>query len=607
MKKIKAFAQTYGNLFYLYKLIYGFEKFFFPLTLIGIILNALAQFPLIIFPKLIIDALVARKSLQEITFYIALMLGMSLVFKILIQLCKNGTEKMTEKIKNDLMLLIQQKSMNIPYCDVENPEVLNCRQTAMEIINPVNSGFMDFKVIIQSFNDMITNLLVIIGLLYLILKIDISFVLLITVVTIIHSFLTMYAKKKEFAAWENGLVTIARKLGYLQNISVNNAYAKEVRSYGLSDWVCNKIKTATLKAVKTVSKNIARYAGVAVCSNSMSVVLEGVSYAYIGILVIRKYFTIGDFSMLTIAVNTFFMSIIALSTNILNIYQTGIYLKEFRAFLSIEDDQKLTLDSGEKISDSDIHTIRFENVCFKYPGQEIYTLRGINLTIYPNQRLSIVGDNGAGKTTFIKLLLRLYDPTEGTIYMDGIDVRKMRYQEYISLFSVVFQDFKILAFSVLDNIVFDKKDSADMKRIHQILSDCGLEKNIERLPSRLDTMVSKLFDVSGVELSGGEQQKLALCNAVYKDASIVVLDEPTAMLSPTAEYEIYTSFDKIIGNKTAIYISHRMSSCRFCQNIVVFSHGHIVEYGSHDELIKLDKLYAEMFNAQADYYRELNS
>ena len=609
MKIRLPFFNVLGNLIFLYKQIWKENRGYFLWTPLGIVFNALSPLPLILFSKPIIDELFIQKRLEMIAVYVLLMLGISLTLKTLIHLCKNITDKKMEKIRNDLLLMVQEKSMKIPYYNLEDPDILDCKQTAMEILNPISSGFMDFREITRNLNEMVTNLLKVAGLALLIIQIDFLFILLIAVVTVVHSFLTINAKKKEFEAWEKGLVSVARKAGYLQNISGNNAYAKEVRIYGLSDWICNKITNLALQTAKTVGKNIARYAGVEAVSNSMSVLLEGLSYAYIGWSVINRGFTVGDFSMYTGAVYNFSQSIIGFSTNTISIYQTGVYLKEFKRYLQLEEVRKGRPDlCGQgrmvQVDDQNRH-IRFDNVDFKYPGQDDYALKGINLEILPNQRLSIVGDNGAGKTTFIKLLLRLFEPTQGMIWMGDTNIRDLNYQEYIANFSVVFQDFKILAFSVLENIAYDQTNDVDWGKVNQIISDCGLKESIDRFPNQLDTFVSKLFEETGVELSGGEQQKLALCSAIYRNAPIVILDEPTAMLSPAAEYEVYTSFDKLIGKKTAIYISHRMSSCRFSDQIVVFHQGQIVEYGTHQQLLQLNQHYAKMFNAQADYYKEL--
>lgn len=260
------------------------------------------------------------------------------------------------------------------------------------------------------------------------------------------------------------------------------------------------------------------------------------------------------------------------------------------------------------------HTIEFRNVSFSYPNTDIQVLSGLNITLQPGEHLSVVGLNGAGKTTFIKLLCRLYDTTEGEILLDGINIRKYDYQEYMSLFSPVFQDFKLFGFSVKDNILLSDtslapaqqeyaQDTTSQTNIQELLAQVGLQERIDSLEKGADTILFKAFDENGVEFSGGEQQKIAIARALYKKAPVVILDEPTAALDPVAEYDIYRQFNALVGGKTAIYISHRLSSCKFCDRIAVFSDGRIKEYGTHDELVKVkDGIYAEMFAAQAQYY-----
>lgn len=218
-----------------------------------------------------------------------------------------------------------------------------------------------------------------------------------------------------------------------------------------------------------------------------------------------------------------------------------------------------------------------------------------------------MGLNGAGKTTFIKLLCRLYDPTAGQILMDGKDVKEYDYQEYMKQFAPVFQDFKLFGFSIGENIL--QKDASerteeDNKKLNELMKLVELDGLIEKNKNGIDTLVFTIFDEEGIEPSGGEQQKIAIARALQKDAPVIILDEPTSALDPVAEYEIYRQFHTLVGNKTAFYISHRLSSCRFCDRIAVFSDGKIAEYGNHDSLIKIPEgIYAKMFEAQAQYYR----
>lgn len=248
------------------------------------------------------------------------------------------------------------------------------------------------------------------------------------------------------------------------------------------------------------------------------------------------------------------------------------------------------------------YEIEFCDVSFKYPATDSYAIRHVSLKFRVGERLAVVGANGSGKTTFIKLLCRLYDPTEGVILLNGIDIKKYDYEEYMSIFSVVFQDFKLFSFSLGQNVATGVE--YDKSRVEDCLAEAGLTGRMSTMPYGLETCLYKDFDEGGVEISGGEAQKIALARALYKEAPFIILDEPTAALDPIAEYEIYSRFNEIVGNKTAIYISHRLASCRFCDSIVVFDNGRIVQCGNHDVLVTDEKgEYHKLWNAQAQYYK----
>jgi len=253
----------------------------------------------------------------------------------------------------------------------------------------------------------------------------------------------------------------------------------------------------------------------------------------------------------------------------------------------------------EKRSDRQYH-VEFRDVSFRYPGTENWALRHVNMKFKVGSRLAIVGENGSGKTTFIKLLCRLYDPQEGQILLNGIDIRKYNYRDYMDIFSVVFQDFQLLPQSLGANVA--GSGSYDRERVKKALVDAGFEERMSAMPQGLDTQLYKDFAENGVEVSGGEAQKIAIARALYKDAPFIILDEPTAALDPMAEAEIYGKFNDIVTDKTAIYISHRLSSCKFCDEIAVFDQGQVVQQGTHDSLVEAEGKYRELWNAQAQYY-----
>ena len=255
----------------------------------------------------------------------------------------------------------------------------------------------------------------------------------------------------------------------------------------------------------------------------------------------------------------------------------------------------------EKRSDRK-YEIEFKDVSFRYPGTSTWALRHVSMKFDVGGRLAVVGENGSGKTTFIKLLCRLYDPDEGEIRLNGIDIRKYRYDNYLALFSVVFQDFQLLAQPLAANVA--AAEDYDRERAARCLEKAGFGARLAELLNGLDTCLYRDFEEDGVEISGGEAQKIALARVLYQDAPFIVLDEPTAALDPEAEAEVYTKFNDIVEDKTAIYISHRLSSCRFCDQIAVFDGGQVVQQGSHDQLIREEGKYQSLWNAQAQYYQK---
>ena len=249
------------------------------------------------------------------------------------------------------------------------------------------------------------------------------------------------------------------------------------------------------------------------------------------------------------------------------------------------------------------YEIEFCNVSFRYPGSETWVLKDISVKLDVGKRLAIVGRNGSGKTTFIKLLCRLYDPTEGEIRLNGIDIRKYDYREYMSIFSVVFQDFRLFSFPLAQNVAAGREYDGD--RVKKCLEDAGFGERLSRMPAGIETPLYKDFEQEGVEVSGGEAQKIALARGIYRNAPFLVLDEPTAALDPIAEAEVYARFQGIAGNRTAVYISHRLSSCKFCDTILVFHQGGIVQRGTHEELVSEEGgTYSRLWNAQAQYYTQ---
>ncbi len=336
-------------------------------------------------------------------------------------------------------------------------------------------------------------------------------------------------------------------------------------------------------------------------SEAVSRVFTGVVYLFVGLKALGGAFGIGSVTQYVGALAGLADGLAGIFVELGNLRENAEFLRTTYQFLDIPNNMYQGSLTTEKRSDRN-YEIEFRDVSFQYPGTDVWALRHVNMKFQVGERLAVVGENGSGKTTFIKLLCRLYDPTEGTILLNGIDIRKYRYDDYMALFSAVFQDFKLLAQPLGQNVA--AAQNYDRERARECLEKVGFGPRLQELPKGLDTCLYRAFEDDGVEISGGEAQKIALARVLYRDTPFIVLDEPTAALDPEAEAEVYTKFDEIVTDKTAIYISHRLSSCRFCDEIAVFEKGQVVQQGTHDSLLAREGKYSSLWNAQAQYYQK---
>ena len=338
----------------------------------------------------------------------------------------------------------------------------------------------------------------------------------------------------------------------------------------------------------------------AAASCAVSVVLTGFVYAFVCLKAWAGAFGVGSVTQYVGAVSSLSGSISTLVEAVGTLKANVPFMRTLYEFLDIPNSMYQGSLTTEKRSDRN-YQIEFRDVSFRYPGAETWALRHVNMKFRVGSRLAIVGENGSGKTTFIKLLCRLYDPQEGEILLNGIDIRKYNYRDYMGVFSVVFQDFQLLSQSLGSNVAGSVQ--YDPERVKQALTDAGFGERLSTLEKGLDTMLYKDLSEDGVDISGGEAQKIAIARALYKNAPFIILDEPTAALDPLAEAEIYSKFNEISGDKTAIYISHRLSSCIFCDEIAVFHQGQVIQQGTHEALLAdTNGKYHALWTAQAQYY-----
>ena len=336
-------------------------------------------------------------------------------------------------------------------------------------------------------------------------------------------------------------------------------------------------------------------------SGAVSQAFVGCIYLFAGLKALGGAFGVGSVTQYVGALAGLSQGISTILGDISALRANAEFLKPVYQFLDIPNGMYQGSLTTEKRADRK-YEIEFRDVSFRYPGTDTWALRHVSMRFDIGERLAVVGENGSGKTTFIKLLCRLYDPTEGEILLNGIDIRKYRYDDYLALFSVVFQDFRLLAQPLGQNVAASVE--YDRARAEECLERAGFGPRLAELPKGLDTCLYREFEDDGVEISGGEAQKIALARVLYQDAPFIVLDEPTAALDPEAEAEVYTKFNDIVEDKTAVYISHRLSSCRFCDEIAVFDHGQVVQQGTHDTLVEMEGKYKALWEAQAQYYQK---
>lgn len=376
---------------------------------------------------------------------------------------------------------------------------------------------------------------------------------------------------------------------------------KTVRLFNQQSLLSETLNEIFKKVSKLLSRQTILEARMNQWAEGINVLISGMIYLLLGIMALKRVISVGSICLYAGCTTNFLWHFQKWNQQVSLLKMNTKYVKQYLDFMDIKNKKYEGTLPVEK-RDDDKFMIEFENVSFHYPGSEKNVLENFSIRFNIGERLAVVGRNGSGKTTFIKLLCRLYDPTEGRILLNGIDIKKYDYKEYLSLFSVVFQDFQIPAFTLGQAVAASQE--YDEEHVNDAVKKAGLSSLAARMPYGNETYLTKEFDKTGVNISGGEAQKLAIARALYHDTPFVILDEPTAALDPIAEYEVYAKFDELIGTKTAVYISHRLSSCQFCNDILVIDDGKAVQRGSHEKLIDEEGLYAKLWKTQAKYYQK---
>ncbi|NLY47488.1 MAG: ABC transporter ATP-binding protein [Clostridiales bacterium] len=572
---------------------------FFILQVLKTLIEILQPFLGLYVSPLLVDELVTDRNIRKLVMYAAILVAGEFILSALLEMVLYKLRKYQERLDNYFSMQIARHSMALDFQLTEDKKALDQLEKAKTGMTWYSGGA--YGIAEQAFM-FVGNVFKITGFITLIAVNAPWLILIISGYVAFNGFITSKCNAVDFAAYKR-LAKINRLFGYFGWNIVDFRYGKDVRLYDARDMLVDKwvsYSEDNNATWKWQADSVYRYRVAGSIARAVTTIM---TYLYLGILAVRKVFSIGIFTQMIESANALDSTMNGLVWNVQDIIRRCNYAYEYVLFMEYPEAIEKNTDKVQ----AGLHMIEFRNVSFAYPGTDRKVLEDINITIEPGEKLSIVGLNGAGKTTFIKLLCRLYDPTSGQILMDGKDIREYDYQEYMKQFAPVFQDFQLLRFTIGENILHKdprQRTDEEKEKVDEIIRLVGLEDMVGKLGKGIDTTLFKIFEEDGIEPSGGEQQKIAIARALNKDAPVIILDEPTAALDPIAEYEIYRHFHTLVGNKTALYISHRLSSCRFCDRIAVFADGRIAEYGSHDELVNIpDGIYAKMFEAQAQYYR----
>jgi len=592
------------------------DRSYFPLVIVRSLVTSSFPFVAIIYSALILDGLIdglAKASIMTYVYQMIVIGGILILLRTALNfICQQKENLISYRLNSE----IAKKTLNLDYEQLESQAIKDKLSRADQGVNS-SGGISAF---IEALGRSIENIVSFIYSFILILAlfnrvsildpdtltkvfnnplISVALFILIIVNLLLNFNYLKKVNDINYEMFEKNVVT-NRIAAYLTNVSLNYKLGKDVRIYNIDKLIIDEVHSCTTSIINNFYGGAKKSARMMSNVGLLNHLVLFAAYGIIGVKALLGLISIGNVLLLVSAITLFNTAITTFISNISGASIQMKYLTLYGEYLNTDTDMYKGTLPVEKRNDSQ-YALEFRNVTFHYPNSEEIILHNVSLKLDIGKKLAIVGPNGAGKTTFIKLLCRLYDPTEGEILLNGINIKKYDHKEYVDLLSIVFQDFRLFSTTIKENVTCGKEEDNNM--ILDYLKQAGLEDMINKLDDGLDTYIYSNFGEQGIEVSGGESQKLAIARALYKDTPIVILDEPTSALDPISEYEIYTKFDNLVKEKTAIYISHRMASCRFCDNVIVFDKGKIIQSGNHDELLSnTEGLYYDMWSAQAKYY-----
>lgn len=563
--------------------------------IVGTLLNSYA-------PKYVLSFIEDDLPFNTIIMYTVIICLIMMILDVISTTCYNSFKFEYRKTEGYVEKKRMDKLFHTDFKNMESPDFLDYAQRAKTALNR-GKGF--HGVLYQSRNFIAQGTLMILSaaligiqnLLMMIIFIVISFG-----IVKISSFFT----KRDKIKFSDAMAPTWRKMNYLESTTKNFDFAKDIRLFNMSNAFFNQLSGVNETYKELNRKHHNRMVLWEVSLGSVLIVQKILMYTWLVYNVVTGAYQISDFVLYVGLVSTFHASVGYVNWIYSDMRTNSLMINDYRNFVDWKEDRETADEKDGHITEINLDKFefRFENVSFKYPGHDNYVLKNVNLTIKNGAKLAVVGVNGAGKTTFIKLMMKLYEPSEGRILLNGVDIKEYNREEYFKLFSPVFQNVECFAMPIYQNISFAEEDKTDMNKINEVLEQSGLSEKINSYEKGIHTNLLKIFDKEGIDLSGGEKQRLAMARALYKDGKVVILDEPTAALDALAEDRMYREFENMIQGKTAVFISHRLGSTRFCDKIAMFEDGTIVEEGTHEELMAKNGKYAYMFGIQSQYYEK---
>ena len=574
-----------------------------PGYILLIFFNALLSGAKIIFntilPMLLINELIGDRTVSRLLLYGGLIVANNVVMTFLTDSITKYRDVKDEWVQNAMVEKMGERIMNLEYSYLEDPYYLDLKESAIFAIQNQSA----IANVIRVFADTLQGFITLAGLLTILATLGPVLVIVLAIGVIAMLVLFKSASKSMIELMQR-IVPINRVYGYYIDVAMEKAAQKDLRLYKMDQLVTEKVVAFSEKSCDEFDK-ANRLMGIA--TGGMAVVTELTSaftYGYVGIRTISSIFgpqiTLGALTMYVTSAITFSSTVIKFGENIVGLWQNIQFLQPYNEFMALKEETK---DTSGIPFEGEVETLEFRNVTFTYPKAEKPVLSNVSFSVHKGEKISIVGLNGAGKSTLVKLICRMYQADSGEILVNGRNIYDYDYLSYMNVISAVFQDYKLFNFSIEENISC-RETGADENRVNYLVEQVGMKEKIDELPEGIASRFGKEYDEEGVELSGGQGQKIAIARALYKKASMVILDEPASALDPIAEAEIYEKFTSLVEDKTAIYISHRMSSSVFCDKILIIDGGTVSDFDTHENLMKkTDSLYYKLFHSQAENYK----